>query len=135
MKSELKIKPDGRKEWHKHGKLHREKGPAVIYPNGTKYWFINGKLHQENGPAIIYSDGSKIWFINGKCHRENGPASIHPDGSKFWYINGQLIKVLFENKEYKADYDPCEICLVKVMCNQLCRLKQLLNWSKKWKVN
>ena len=76
----------------------------------------------------IDSNGSKIWYLNGKKHRENGPAIIYPDGIKFWYKYGELIKVLYDGKEYKAGYNPCELCLVKPMCNKYCKLKHLFLW-------
>lgn len=41
-----------RKEWHRHGVLHRENKPAVVEP-GKIYYYQNGYLHNDKGPAII----------------------------------------------------------------------------------
>ena len=51
---------------NKHGELHREDGPAVIYTNGSEEWYINDKLHREDGPAVIWEDGTKYWFLHDK---------------------------------------------------------------------
>ena len=85
--------PDGEKQWYKHGKLHRDDGPAVIMPNGYrayKAWYKNGERHREDGPAVICSDGCKAWWRDGKRHREDGPAWINPNGTRKWYQNGKL---------------------------------------------
>jgi hypothetical protein len=37
--------PNGRKEWYKEGKYHREDGPAVEYQDGTKYWYLENNLY------------------------------------------------------------------------------------------
>jgi hypothetical protein len=81
--------PDGRKEWYKEGKLHREDGPAVEYLDGTKYWYKEGKLHRDDGPANEYSDGTKIWLKEGELHRLDGPAMEFPNGEKIWYKEGK----------------------------------------------
>ena len=126
MESELKIDSNGSKIWYLNGKKHRENGPAIIYPNGEKIWYLNGQRHREDGPAVIHPNGTKFWYKNGDLYREDGPAMIFSDGTKFWYKNGDLIKVLFENNEYKASYNPCELCLVNYMCGKRCKLKEIL---------
>ena len=63
---EMKIWPNGSKEWYLNGFLHREDGPAVEEPDGRKKWLLNGQYHREDGPAIEWPDGSKEWFLNGK---------------------------------------------------------------------
>ena len=108
-----KCKQTAQLIWYKHGKVHREKGPAVIYfesegttkmweqegkihrldgpaverANGTKEWYENGLLHRLDGPARIKSDGTQEWWVNGSLHREDGPARIKPDGTREWWVN------------------------------------------------
>jgi hypothetical protein len=53
-----------------------------------QYWRLNGKIHREKGPAVIRLDGYIEWRQNGKPHRLDGPASICADGTKYWCING-----------------------------------------------
>ena len=55
-------------------------------------WHKHGKLHREDGPAIEWADGAKTWYQDDKMHREDGPAVEHPNGTKDWYINGEFIK-------------------------------------------
>ena len=64
------------REWHKHGQLHRENGPAYesYYPTGQladAEWYLDGKRHREDGPAVTHytSDGSLTgddYYLNGK---------------------------------------------------------------------
>jgi len=75
--------------WYRHGKYHRENGPAMERTDGHKAWCLNGDKHREDGPAIEYPDGKKAWFHRGKYHRENGPAREWADGRKEWYQHGQ----------------------------------------------
>ena len=88
---ECKVYPDGSKEWHLHGKLHREDGPAVEWPDGTKQWFLHGKCHREDGPAYEDSDGYKDWWLHGERHREDGPAIEKADGYKDWYLHNEVV--------------------------------------------
>ena len=84
------IKP-GVEYWFKHGKLHREDGPAMIdsrtfdektYTVGdfekleAEMWYKNGELHRIDGPAIIYKNGDEEWFYEGKLHRVGDPAPV-----------------------------------------------------------
>lgn len=66
MKPICKIRPDGTKEWHLDGQLHREDGPAIEYVNGAKRWYIKDKLHRTDGPAVEDADGDKKYFLGGK---------------------------------------------------------------------
>ena len=66
MKNGLVISEYGTKYWYRHGKLHREDGPAVEYVNGEKQWYLDDKLHRKDGPAIEYANGFNLWFINNK---------------------------------------------------------------------
>jgi hypothetical protein len=86
---EVRIYPDGSKEWYQNGELHRLDGPACEFSDGSKFWYQNGKRHRLDGPAIEWPDGSKYWFQNGKRHRLDGPAIEYPHGSKYWYQNGK----------------------------------------------
>jgi hypothetical protein len=79
---------NGRQDWWKNGKRHREDGPAVVFPDGTQEWWKNGELHREDGPAIIYSDGLEEWWKNEKLHREDGPAVVFSNGDQWWYHKG-----------------------------------------------
>jgi len=60
----------GERRWRRHGKLHRENGPAVEYENTfskwcMKEWWFNGHLHRKGGPAVESTDGEPEWWING----------------------------------------------------------------------
>ena len=77
------IYTNGSEKWLRHGKLHREDGPAKTTPFrekvlgqfwGQKKWFFDGKLHREGGPAIEMANGTKKWYRDGHLHREYGPA-------------------------------------------------------------
>lgn len=77
--------------WYKHGKLHKQDGPAVTSPSGYHQWWVNGKEHRVDGPAQISPDGSESWYINGKLHRIGAPASFCGEGIfEWWYQNGKL---------------------------------------------
>ena len=78
---------------------------------------------------VTSPDGSKFWYKHGILHREHGPAMIYSNGIEVWYLNAKLIKVLYEGKEYKPDYDPCNLCLVKPICNKRCKLKKILSYN------
>jgi hypothetical protein len=62
-----------------------------VYPNGTKDWRLNGILHRTDGPAWERADGSKAWFLNGNRHRTDGPAIEWADGLKSWWLNGKEV--------------------------------------------
>ena len=62
---------DGRKEWYKDGKLHRDDGPAIECADGSKHWYKDGKLHRDDGPAIEWANGSKEWYKDGKIIKIN----------------------------------------------------------------
>ena len=71
----------GTRYWFKHGKRHREDGPAREFENGLKEWWLDGEPHRLDGPAIVYSSDWGDWFINGrlldkktvlKWYRDNG---------------------------------------------------------------
>ncbi len=62
-----------------------------VWPDGVKEWFFNDVLHREDGPAIDTPDGAKLWYFHGNLHREDGPAVEWPNGSKFWYLNDEKV--------------------------------------------
>ena len=99
IKYEVKVYPNGNKEWSLNGELHREDGPAFEWADGTTQWYLNGNLHREDGPAYEGADGTKEWYLNGELHREDGPAVEYADGTKYWYLNG---KRMSEAKHKKA---------------------------------
>ena len=79
-------------EWtDKHGKPHRDDGPAVIYPDGSRIWYRHGELHRDDGPAMIRADGAQFWYQLDELHRDDGPAAIKADGSVEWYWGGNWV--------------------------------------------
>jgi hypothetical protein len=88
---------DGVVQWYRHGKFHREDGPAETLPDGTQRWYRHGELHRLDGPAATGPRG-EYWFRNGKRHREDGPAIIDADGTKSWYLDGNRLT----EEEFKA---------------------------------
>jgi hypothetical protein len=66
-------------QWFKHGRLHREGGPAQIEVcrSCTRlYYFKDGKAHREDGPATLYIDRvtnketPHAWAFNGSFYHE-----------------------------------------------------------------
>jgi hypothetical protein len=73
--------------------LHREDDlPALVHSFGFKYWYRHGKVHREGGPAYISID-CIIWYKDGLYHRTDGPAVICYDGSCTWWQNGKRLVV------------------------------------------
>ena len=62
------LEADGEVTWRYRGNFHRKEsqGPSRLWPNGSAYWQRHGKLHREAGPAVTASDGTKLWFFNGE---------------------------------------------------------------------
>ena len=60
------------------GELHNDNGMAVQNKDGGfgKY-YRHGKIHREDGPARIIMGDSVWWYNNGEGHREDGPAWVH----------------------------------------------------------
>ena len=49
----------------KNGHYHRLNGPAVTYADGDTSWYRHGKLHREDGPAREWPhDDVEEWFKN-----------------------------------------------------------------------
>jgi hypothetical protein len=70
----------GRVGWWRHGKLHRDDGPALVVPcfgtgrddahRGFTAWYADGVLHREDGPAKIYANGDREWWHHGVQREE-----------------------------------------------------------------
>jgi hypothetical protein len=60
---------DGTIEWYRHGKLHREGGPALITPLQVEWW-RQGVLHRDDRPAVIFNNGASEFWVNGKLVRK-----------------------------------------------------------------
>lgn len=63
-----------------------------VYRLSTIYWYRHGKLHRDDGPAkIIYSVSGHVcgdvWYRDGLKHRDYGPAESLNSDIK-WYIRG-----------------------------------------------
>lgn len=110
-----------------NGKVHAEKGPAIIYNpahdgkryfnsqtgpaperdvylwrNGSEYWQY-GKLHRLDGPARKFKGGEE-WYRNGKLHREDGPATILHEGDimHIWWFEGRVHREDGPAMEYRS---------------------------------
>ncbi len=83
------IRPDGTQVWYQHGKLHRDDGPAAIDVDGTQSWWQHGKRHRNNGPAMTWASGEQQWYQHGEQHRDDGPAWVLPDGTQIWCQHDQ----------------------------------------------
>lgn len=61
---------------------HRDDGPALIQFEKNSFcvkkFFRHGKLHREDGPAVCYSDGSKEFWIDGKCQDQRDTDFLAP---------------------------------------------------------
>ena len=88
---EMKVYPNGTKNWRLNGILHRTDGPAIEWADGSKEWHLNGELHRTDGPAVEEADGRKEWWLNDKLHRTDGPAIERADGSKVWRLDGKFV--------------------------------------------
>ena len=50
-------------------RLHRLNGPARIWHGRDKEWYRHGMLHRDDGPALIYYMGKELceyWYKDGK---------------------------------------------------------------------
>lgn len=60
-------------EWRlPDGTLHRDYGPAIEWESGDQEWYKHGKLHREDGPAtVLIMNGKRNpdcedYFLKGK---------------------------------------------------------------------
>jgi hypothetical protein len=89
------ITKDGKTSWYYKDEQHRHGGPAEEWPQdspdpgpGQQIWWRHGKMHREDGPARIFKGGTfKEWYIDGKLHREDGPACEYGD-KQHWLLKG-----------------------------------------------
>lgn len=96
-------------------KFNKLIGPATVYPDGTKIWYKHGKIHREDGPAYITS--TDTWFyLNdillseqqfnermGK-NKSNKKPSIDPN-EKFKNLTNHDYEIIPFNKIYKEYKD------------------------------
>lgn len=64
---------DGSKGWFALGSkvLHREGDkPALIHANGDQVFMKHGKMHRDRGPAFIGADGTMEWYTDGEKRQE-----------------------------------------------------------------
>lgn len=66
------------------GERHNDHGPSIIHSSGTKIWFKHGKIHREDGPALMTLLG-EIWYYQGMIHRLNGPAEYSREINELCY--------------------------------------------------
>lgn len=76
------------------GLLHRlDGGPALRRPNGDREWRRHGVLHRDGGlPAIVRHDDWCEWWVDGLRHRGDGPAVEGPHGYQEWWIRGHRVR-------------------------------------------
>lgn len=93
-----RIQPGMYEQWWKEGRYHRDgerhrdgDEPAVEAADGGRIWMRHGKTHRDGGPAIVNNDGSSSWWQNGALHRDGGPALTRWDGVTEWYQYGRQI--------------------------------------------
>lgn len=50
------------------GRYHRDGAPAIINADGSVAWYKHGKLHREDGPAVEFSsgNGATLWYLNNR---------------------------------------------------------------------
>lgn len=86
---------EGFSVWMHQGRIHREKGPAIVAPCGSMLYLVNDVLHRTDGPACVWSCGREEWFSHGM--RVNGPASpgfLDSLGTKIWYDDGFISRMI-----------------------------------------
>ena len=97
-----------------------------VYPNGDKEWYLNGELHRVDGPALEWADGSKAWYLNGERHREDGPAFECFSGYNSWWLNSKSYTESDYNTEMAKRNDTCNGKIVTIEGKQyeLTEIKQ-----------
>lgn len=80
--------------WMHQGRIHREKGPAIIAPCGSMLYLVNGFLHRSDGPACVWSCGREEWFSHGmRTNAPGGPGYHDLLGTKIWYDDGVVSRM------------------------------------------
>jgi hypothetical protein len=56
--------------WHdSDGDFHRLAGPAVIFQDGELRWYRHGRLHRDDGPARVWpAEGIEDWYKDGDLY-------------------------------------------------------------------
>ncbi len=64
----IKVWPNGTIEFFdEHGRLHNEADmPACVALDGSRAWFKHGKCHRDEGPAFMDADGTVHYWLNGE---------------------------------------------------------------------
>lgn len=102
------IYPNGRREWYRHGRLHREEGPAVVEKTDRNHekhlalrlrkveeYYKNGIITRENDlPAFTVSSpleifSANMWYQQGELHRDEDKPAIISGDIKEWYQRGE----------------------------------------------
>ena len=78
----------------------------IEYASGNKSWLKHGKRHREDGPAVERRNGDKWWYKHSKCHREDGPAIEGIDGYKTYYLEG----IRYTEEEYLKKIEELNKC-------------------------
>lgn len=96
-------------EFRVDGKLHRLRGPAIVYDDGAKFWFMWGKLHRTSGPAEIESDGTeRYWVFGEEITKEEFDERYGGGENDVHLINGQFVSFdEYDNlaKEFEPPFD------------------------------
>lgn len=61
------MSSDGVQVWYTHGTIHRDGDKPAMIIRGTVQYLKHGRLHRESGPAVINEYGVKWWYLNGFC--------------------------------------------------------------------
>lgn len=72
--------------WYKHGKMHRDVGPAHTSSHGYEIYMQDGERHRDYGPAVIYSDR----YLEGQTEADK---KVNPVNKFEYWQHGKLIKV------------------------------------------
>lgn len=50
-------------KWREQNSPLNDTEISIEWANGDKQWWRHGELHREDGPAIVYADGKKEWYL------------------------------------------------------------------------
>lgn len=80
------------------GHYHCDTGAAVNYASGNFAYYKHGKSHREGGPATKTIEFEK-WYKDGLLHNEEGPAIKGKNITEYWLENTRLT---FDDWELKT---------------------------------